>query len=77
MVVPSYLSKRFRIRTTSRPSRKFELMKLSVPFVSSMYADAAFTAAAPKYWNSLPDDLHTISSFVTFKCRLYSHMLSL
>ena len=37
MGVPEYLSKRVRIRTTTRPSRKCELMKLSVPFVSSMH----------------------------------------
>ena len=55
-----------------RPSRKCELMKLSVPFVSSMYADAAFTVAAPKYWINLP---LTIYYFITFKCRLYSHIL--
>ena len=69
--VPEYLSKRVMIQTNIRPSHKCELMKLSVPFVSSMYADAAFTVAAPKYWNSLPDDLRIMSSFITFKCRLY------
>ena len=46
--VPEYLSKGVIIRVTTRPSRKCELMKLSVPFDSSMYADAAFTVAAPK-----------------------------
>ena len=66
MGVPEYLSKGVIIRITIRPSRKCELMKLSVPFVSSMYADAAFTVAAPKYMNSLPDELRTISSFITF-----------
>ena len=54
MGVPSYLSKGLIIRTTICPSRKCELMKLSLPRVSSMYADAAFTVAAPKYWNILP-----------------------
>ena len=77
MGVPSYLSKGHIIRTTTRPSRKCELMKLSVSLVSSMYADAAFTVAAPKYWNSLPDELRTLSSVITFKCRLYSYILSL
>ena len=38
MGVPEYISKRVRIRATTRPSRKYEMMKLSVPFVSSMYA---------------------------------------
>ena len=52
-------------------------MKHSVPFVSSIYADAAFIVAAPKYWNSLPDELRTQSYFITFKCRLHSYMLSL
>ena len=77
MVVPSYLSKGVIIRTTTHPSRKCELMKLYVPFVSSMYADAAFTVAAPKYCNSLPDELRTMSSFITFKCRLHTYMVSL
>ena len=59
MGVPSYLSKELIIRTTTRPSRKCELIKLSVPLVATIYADAAFTVAAPKYRNSLPDDLRT------------------
>ena len=77
MGVPSYLSKGIIIRETTRPSSKCELMKLSVPLVSYIYADASFTVAATKYWKSLPDDLRTISYFITFKCRLHSYMLSL
>ena len=38
MGVPEYHSKIVRILATTRPSRKCELMKLYVPFVSSMYA---------------------------------------
>ena len=64
MGVQEYLSKGVIIQATTRSSRKCELMKLSVPFVSSMYANAAFTVAAPKYWNSLPNDLRTISSLL-------------
>ena len=77
MGVPSYLSKGLIILTTTRPSRKCELMKLYLPLVSSMYADAAFTVAAPKYWNSLPDELLTMLSFITFKCRLHTYMVSI
>ena len=77
MGVPEYLSKGVIIRVTTRPIHKCELMKLYVQFVSSMYADSAITVTAPKYWNSLPDELRTISSFITFKFRLYSYMLSL
>ena len=66
MRVQEYLSKRVRIRTTTCPSRKCELMKLSLPLVSSMYADAAFKVAALKYWKSPPDEC-TMSSFITFK----------
>ena len=68
MGVTSYLSKGLIIRTTTRPSRKCDLMKLALSLVSSMYADSAFTVSAPKYWNSLPDELRTMSSFITFKC---------
>ena len=77
MGVPSYLSKGLIIRATTRPGRKCELMKLSVPLVSSINTFAAFTVTAPKYLNSLPDELRTKSYFITFKCRLHSYMLSL
>ena len=77
MGVPEYLSKIVSIRAITCPSCKYELMKLSVPLVSSMYEYAAFTVAAPKYWNSLPNNLRTMSYSITFKYRLYSHMLSL
>ena len=73
MGVPSYLSKGLIILTTTRPSCKCELMKLSIPLVTSIYADAAFTVDDPKCWNSFPDELRTLSSFITFKCRLYSY----
>ena len=75
--VLEYLSKLVSIRTTTRPISECKLMKLFVPFVSSMYAYAAFTVSAPKYWNSLPDDARTISYVITLKCRLYSYTLSL
>ena len=41
MGVPEYLSNGVILLATTRPSSKCELMKLYVPFVSSMYADAA------------------------------------
>ena len=77
MGVPPCLSNGLIIRATTRPSHKYELMKLSVPLVSSIYACAAFTVTPPKYWNSLPDELRTQSYIITFKCRLDSYMLSL
>ena len=43
MEVPEYISNRDSIRATTRPSRKCELMTILVPFISYMYADAAFT----------------------------------
>ena len=65
------------IRATTSPSRKCELMKISVQIVLSIYTNAAFTVAAPKFWNSIPDELRTQSYFITFKCRLHSYMLLL
>ena len=49
MGVPSYLSKGLIIRETTRPSHKYELMKLYVPLVSSIYADDTFTVTNPKW----------------------------
>ena len=42
------------------PYHKCELRKLAVTFVSSTYACAGFTVAAPKHWNSLPGHLRII-----------------
>ena len=38
-----------RIRSNNHPSRKYEPMKLFVPFVSSVYTDAAYNVAVSKY----------------------------
>ena len=35
-------------------------MWLSVPFISSVYEDAASTVAAPKYWTSVHCTLYTV-----------------
>ena len=42
-----------------------------------IYICAAFTVAAPKYWNSLPGELRTLSYVITFNCQLHSYLLSL
>ena len=77
MGVPSYTSKGVIIRAITHPSRKSELIKLYVPLVSSIYAYDTFTVAAPNYWKIIPDKLRNISYFITFKCLLYSNILSL
>ena len=38
-----------------------------------MYVYVAFSVSSLKYRNIILDDLWNISSFVTFKCHLYSH----
>jgi len=42
----------------------------------STIGDRAFTVAAPRAWNSLPDSLHLLSSLEKFKKLLKTHLKS-
>jgi len=44
--------------------------QLVVPCTRRSIGDCAFVVAAPRAWNSLPDSLHKLSSFVNFKKHL-------
>ena len=76
--VPEYLSKRVRIRATTHPSPKYELMKRYVSHLCMQMLDmyAKVSLLLLRNTGTVFPDLRTISYFVTFKCRLYSHMLS-
>jgi len=51
------------------------LSQLVVPCMRrSTIGDRAFTVAAPRTWNSLPDSLHRLSSLEQFKKHLKTHL---
>ena len=65
------LESRQRLRSSSTS-------QLVVPCMRrSMIGDRAFTVAAPRAWNNLPDSLHRLSSLEQFKKLLKTHLFKM
>ena len=66
-LAPSYLTTLITRYHPTRKLRSSSRSTLQVPRVkTSTYGDRAFSSAAPKLWNSLPDHIkskHTLTSF--------------
>jgi len=78
---PQYLSELLQpvadlgSRQRLRSSSTFQLV---VPCMRrSTIGDRAFTVAAPRAWNSLPDSLHRLSSLEQFKKLLKTHLFKI
>ena len=51
---------------------------LKVPTTTrKTFADRSFSVKEPKLWNSLPDNIHTITSSTTFKKQLKTHLFNI
>ena len=74
-LAPSYLSDLIKYRCTPRDLRSVNDVLLDVPKVYSCAGSRAFVAA-PKLWNSLPNEVHTCSSTATFKSKLKTYLFS-
>ena len=77
-LAPSYLT---TIITPYHPTRKLRSSSrstLQVPRVkTSNYGDRAFSSAAPKLWNSLPDHIKSKHTLTSFKSSLKTFLFKL
>ena len=67
-------------RTDYRPRRVGSTIILHQPITTTVYAESAFTVAAPKCWNAFPADIKSIESETLFKLKvgnLYNYFISL
>jgi hypothetical protein len=67
---PQYLQELLAVRQPTRDLRASSVQPLEVPMARSALAERAFGIAAPKLWNSLPQDLRAIDSVNVFKKHL-------
>ena len=74
---PKYLANIITIRTDYRPRRVGSTMLLNQPITTTVYAESAFTVAAPKCCNALPADIRLTESEPWFKCKVYHYFISL
>ena len=78
---PGYLRDLLTFSVPTRSLRSSSDNRLLVPLTKSAASDRAFSAYAPKIWNSLPSELRSLvhhgCSIPTFKSKLKSHLFSL
>ena len=73
-LAPSYLCDLIKYRSTSRDLRSINDVLLDVPKFKSCIGSRAFVVSAPKLWNSLPYDLRTAESLISFKSKLKTYL---
>jgi hypothetical protein len=69
----------YLVRPTSSIGRRSGLRSADTPYVDvpktrPLLGDGAFSVAGPRAWNSLPLDVRSAQSMLTFRKRLKSHL---
>ncbi len=74
-MAPEYLSDIITFREQSYNTRSSDRLLLDIPMTNlKTVGDRAFSAAAPKLWNKLPENIQRAPSRSSFKTRLKSHL---
>ena len=78
-MAPSYLSDLLVVQTKSHYSlrRNSQLLLKPLSTKSKTFGDPAFSAAAPKVWNTLPEDIKNCEKLEQFKKSLKTFLYSL
>ena len=71
---PLYLLDLISRHKSSRALRSSSQQLLNVPFTKSEIGRHSFSFAAPTIWNSLPLALRSMSSIITFRSALKTHL---
>ena len=73
-LTPSYISDMLQTHTPARSLRSSKSNLLTVRKSRTSYGDRAFSVAAPKLWNSLPDSIKQSSTLNCFRKNLKTHL---
>ena len=73
---PDYMSQLIQLKQNERNLRSSQKIQLETPQDTSTngYMDRAFSRAAPKLWNLLPEELKAKPSLDSFKKGLKTHL---
>ena len=73
-LAPAYLCDLITVKRSTRCLRSSAEINLSIPKTrTKTYGDRAFSVAAPRLWNALPNSLKAELSFNSFKRNLKTH----
>lgn len=73
---PVYLKELLTTVTSERELRSSGQLLLEVPRTRTVVADRAFSTAAPRLWNSLPNSLRSVKTLASFKKMLKFHLFN-
>ena len=74
-ILPSYLGDLIKVKTNQRVLRSDGKDLLVMPRTNTeSFGKRAFSYAAPKVWNSLPEDIKSAQSIESFKKKLKTHL---
>ena len=78
-MAPKYLQDLLEAKELHKQALKSNNKKLlKVPTTTRKpFADRSFSVKGPGLWNSLPDNIHTITSYTTFKKQLKTHLFNI
>ena len=75
---PQYLSEMVTTRNVHYGLSSHEVLSLNIPRTKwKTLGDRAFKVAAPKLWNSLPEDVHSSNGVRVFKSKLKTRYFSI
>jgi hypothetical protein len=74
---PSYLFSKLSIQANKYSTRSSSAIVLSLSHTRTVLGTRAFSVAAPKLWNSLPQHVRIADSLQLFKTRLKTHLFDL
>jgi hypothetical protein len=71
---PVYLSSLIERYRPTRSLRTQDKSLLLVPFTRTVKGDSAFRVYAAKAWNALPESLHDVESYNSFRAKIFEHL---
>ena len=71
---PSYLYNSLSFPLHFVSTRSSDSLVLSIPYVRTSLGKRAFSVVGPRLWNSLPPDIRSSSSLLTFRSKLKTHL---
>ena len=75
-MAPTYLSDLIQRYEPGRSLRSKDTNTLHVPRTKHSWGDRAFSKTAPMLWNTLPLNIRTASSLVSFKSKLKTYLFN-
>ena len=79
-LAPNYLCDLIQVKRSTRSGLRSDNVEniLTIPFTKhKTFADQSFSVYGPKAWNTLHEDLRSVTDYELFKSKLKTHMFQM